>query len=555
MIVGCGFAGLEAARRLTGTRVRLTLIDRTSEFVFRPLLCQLLSGRVGLSTVAHPFAEVVRSIPGASFRPGILEEIESRARRVVISGQPVGYDYLLLCTGAARRPMPKIEEALTLESLADCRRLDRAIVDAAAGVHSRGSRRSSSTFVIVGGGPLGVELAAAIRTRLSTIARHASLIRREGFRVVLVHQGQRLLENYPEAAGRYAARTLSKLGVEVILNERVTGSDAALLREGNARCNQILIWAGGRYAPPLAEIPGLGNATLEPDLSVRGHPEILILGDLAGSNRAPTIPALASAAMQMGQHAARIVRSDLSRRTRSPFCYADHGYGTYIGPQDAIVVLGGHALTGATAFAAKMALHLAHSTASTTPSQEMARKGVEALRRRILSPRSRGLSGLERTPPYSEGKTKVMHLETRVADRQPSHVFDVAVARLEELFANIQARVLERSMTAEGYVRMSMHLGDWPVLRWPIEVAFDRTRHAMVITTLATHPLRARAIIKLRADGADTMISQTNRYELGLGWALSVRALGLEERITSFWQRFHDALREAASHRGAASGS
>jgi hypothetical protein len=297
----------------------------------------------------------------------------------------------------------------------------------------------------------------------------------------------------------------------------------------------------------LADIPGLAEAALDADLSLRGHPEVLVLGDLAASNDSSRVPALASAAMQTGRHAARVLWSDLSRGTRPAFSYVDEGYGTYIGPHAAVVVLGGQVLTGAMAFAAKMTLHLALSTASSTFSPEVASRGVAEIQRRLLTSTPRGLRALERTPPDSERRTQEMRLESRVAGRPPAHVFEVASTRVEDLFAHIDARILERAVTAEGYVRMRIQLGDWRALRGPIEVAFDPARQAIVITTLATHPLRARAIIELRPDREDTVISQTNRYQLGVASTLAGRALGLDGRITSFWRGFHDALREAAS--------
>jgi hypothetical protein len=297
----------------------------------------------------------------------------------------------------------------------------------------------------------------------------------------------------------------------------------------------------------LADIPGLAQAALDADLSLPGHPEVLVLGDLAASNDSLRVPALASAAVQTGGHAARVVWSDLSQGTRPAFSYVDQGYGTYVGPNAAVVVLDGQVLTGAMAFAAKMTLHLALSTTSSTFSPEVASRGVAEIRRRLLTSIPRGLRALERTPPDSGRWTQETRLESRVAGQAPAHVFEVASARVEDLFAHVEAPILERVVTAEGYVRMRIQLGDWSALRLPIEVAFDAARHAIVITTLATHPLRARAIIELRPDREDTVISQTNRYQLGVASALAGRALGLERRIIAFWRGFHEALGKAAS--------
>jgi NADH dehydrogenase len=551
VIVGCGFAGLEAARRLAGSGVRLTLVDRHAEFVFRPLLSQLLAGRVAVSSVVHPFREIVRSLPGATFQQGTLDEVVPGTRQVVISGRPTPYDYLLLATGATAAPDADLgaRGTLTLENLEDWRRLDRVITDAtgdpAASSERPGPRERR--LVIVGGGPHGVELAAAMKTRLDAIVRRAAPVGGAPVSVALVHQGPRLLESYPEAAGRYAAEALARHDVAVTCNRRVTGPDPASRGAGEPPDRQVFVWAGGRRAPRLADVPGLAQAALDGDLSVPGHPEVLVLGDLAASNTPLRLPALASAAMRTGQHAARVIWSDLSRRTRPAFSYDDQGYGTYIGANDAVVVIGGQILTGAMAFAAKMTLHMALSMTSSAFTPEAAGRSVVALQRRLARSSPRGLGTLERTPPESARATKELRLESRVDGHTPAQVFDVARARVEDLFAHIDASILERAVTAEGHLRLRIQLGDWGALRFPIEVAFDPASHAIVMTTLATHPLRATAIIALRADGESTLISQTNRYQLGVASALAGRALGLEGRITSFWRAFHEALRNAAS--------
>jgi NADH dehydrogenase len=558
VVVGCGFAGLEASRRLAGSGVRLTLVDSATEFVFRPLLSQLLAGRVAVSSVVHPFRDIVQSLPGATFQQGKLDGIETRTRQVIISGQPVAYDYLLLGTGAAAAADSTLgtRGALTLDGLADWRRVDRAIVEAAGGaaVPSEGPPRHERKLVVIGGGPHGVELAAAMKTRLDAIVQGAPPVGGTVGRVVLVHQGPRLLEEYPEVAARYAAEALARLGVEVVLNHRVTGSQPSALPGGELPSPQVWVWAGGRRAPRLADVPGLAQVAVDADLSLRGHPEVLVLGDLAASIDPLRVPALASAAMQTGHHAARVVWSDLSRGTRPAFSYVDEGYGTYIGPHAAVVVLDGRVLTGAMAFGAKMTLHLALSAVSSTLSPELASRGVAAIWRPLRTPIPRGLRALERTPPVSERWTQELCLESRVGGHRPAHVFEVASRRVEDLFAQVDARILERAVTAEGYVRMRIQLGEWRALRGPIEVACDPARQAIVITTLATHPLRARAIIELRPDREDTVISQTNRYQLGATTTLAGRALGLDGRITSFWRAFHDALREAASSTAIRSG-
>jgi NADH:ubiquinone reductase (H+-translocating) len=549
VILGCGFAGLEAARRLAGAGVRLTLIDSGREFVFRPLLSQLLAGKVARSAVAHALREVAGALPNATLECGTLEVIEPRARRILISGRPIAYDYLLLATGASpSAPSLAVPGALTLDSLGDWRRMDDALVRAAAGWRRSAapSDRPRRRVIVVGGGPHGVELAAAVKARSDDLILRGSPLGEAELGVTLVHEGPRLLEGYPEAASRYAAEALAREGVQVLLNERVSPARLGPLTGGEPPADPIWVWAGGRRAPRLADVPGLGQAELAADLSVAGYPEVLVLGDLAAANAPSRFPALASAAIQTGQHAARAVRGDLAGTPRSAFFYLDQGYGTYIGREAAAVVLDGKVLTGSVAFGAKMTLHLALSTASAAFSPNAAKRGLAAIRKRLFT-LPRGLGALERTPPPNEPGLRELTIESRIPGQTPAGVFAVARARIDDLFTRAGVPILERGMSADGHQRRRIRFGDRLALSVPVEVAFEPAGHTIVVTTLATHPWRARAVIALHADDGDTVVCQSNRYQLDGASAWTGRILGLERWIESFWRGFHDALREAAS--------
>jgi len=545
VIVGGGFAGLEAARRLAGAAVDVTVIDQAPGFVFRPLLSRFLAGEVSRSSVFHPYADVAAAIPGVAFQAGSLEEVDPRARRVLVSGRSIGYDYLLLGTGARSAMGGELsastKDPLTLDGLEDCARLERAMQEAVAVATTTGRQ---PTFVVIGGGPHGVEVAPALLSRLRAILDQAPRPSRADARVVLVERSERLLAGYPEPASRHAARVLGELGVEVLLGRAVTGSAAGdVLGQGPLGGEARLVWAGGRRGPALAEIPGLGSAILEADLSVRGHPEILALGDLAACNASPSFPALAASAMQTGHHAARAILIDRAGGTRSAFAYRDEGYGTYLGHRQAVVVVGSQVLTGASAHAAKMALHLALSNATSFFRAETARRGLGALWRRFDPTTStRGLGSLERTRPERGRPEQEMRIESRVAGHGPALVFSAAQKSIEEVFRRMGAQVLERVDTAEGHARMRIQIGEWRSLQGPIEVAFDRARLELVISTLSTHPLRAVAVIELQAQDDDTVVSQTNRYQVGPVTSLARHALGLEARMSSFWREFHRAL-------------
>ena len=271
-----------------------------------------------------------------------------------------------------------------------------------------------------------------------------------------------------------------------------------------------------------------------------------MLGDLAAANAPSHIPALASAAVQTGHHAARVIRGDLAAAPRAAFSYVDQGYGTYIGRDAAAVVLEGNVLTGSIAFGAKMTLHLALSTASAAFAPNAAGRGAAAIRKRLSSSAPRGLCALDRTPPSRGSGVRNLMIESRITGRTPAAVFEAARARIDDLFTRANAPVLERAITADGYLRRRIRLGDRVTLSVPIEVAFDPARHTIVITTLATHPLRARAVITLEADGDDTAVSQSNRYQMEVTSVWTSRIFGVEDRIESFWREFHEALREAA---------
>lgn len=546
VIVGGGFAGLEAARRLVGAAVEVIVIDQAKGFVFRPLLSRFLAGEVSQSSVFHPYADVAAAIPGAAFQTGSLEEVDPRARRLLVSGRSIGYDYLLLGTGARSAATgsglsASAEDPLTLDGLEDCFRLERAMREAVAVAATTGRRPS---FVVIGGGPHGVEVAPALLSRLRALLDQAPRPGCADARVVLVERSERLLAGYPESASRHAARILGELGVEVILGRAVTGGSAGdVLGQGPFAGEARLVWAGGRRAPALAELRGLGSAVLEADLSVRGHPEILAVGDLAARNASPSFPALAASAMQTGHHAARAILSDRAGGTRSAFTYRDEGYGTYLGHRQAVVVVGSQVLTGASAHAAKTALHLALSNATSFFRAATARRGLDALWRRLdATGGARGLGSLERTRPERGRPEQEMRIESRVAGHGPALVFSAAHESIEGVFRRMGAQVLERVDTAEGHARMRIQIGEWRSLQGPIEVAFDRARLELVISTLSTHPLRAVAVIELRAQDDDTVIFQTNRYQAGLVTSLARRALGLEARMSSFWREFHRAL-------------
>ena len=356
VIVGGGFAGLWATRALASAPVRITLIDRHNHHLFQPLLYQVATAGLSAPDIAAPLRHILRKQANVEVRLAEVAAIAPQEKHVVLAdGTTIAYDALLLATGATHAYFGHDEwarHAPGLKTLDDALQLRRHLLlafERAEAETDPGKRAAWLSFAIVGGGPTGVELAGT----LAEIARHTlkNEFRRidpSQARVRLVEAGPRVLASFPDTLSEKARRQLERLGVEV-----VTGTPVSDITDEGYRLGETFIpaktvvWAAGVAASPLARTLGVsldraGRVPVKPDLSVAGHPDIFVAGDLAAvtSDGLP-VPGVAPAAKQMGRHVAQVLRARLSGgASPGAFRYRDYGNLATIGRMAAVVDFG-----------------------------------------------------------------------------------------------------------------------------------------------------------------------------------------------------------------------
>ena len=356
IIVGGGFAGLRAAKTL-GSRagVEVTLVDRRNHHVFQPLLYQVAMAQLSPADIAVPLRAVVSRHANVRVYQGGVDVISPAARRVRTSFGELAYDYLLLAPGATHSYFGHDEWepfAPGLKTLEHAREIRRRVLDAyEAAERSRDAveQRRLLSFVIVGGGPTGVELAGAIAEMgRFTLAKDFRNIHTELTRVTLVEAGPHLLPALPSDLSEYSERALKGLGVQVLTGTAVTRVTAEGAELGGRRIDAAtVLWAAGVAASPLgrqlgAETDRQGRVRVERDLSVPGRHEVFVAGDLAEFvlEGGKTLPGIAAVAHQQGLHAARMILADLAGRPRWSFHYVDRGQMATIGHNKAVAEIG-----------------------------------------------------------------------------------------------------------------------------------------------------------------------------------------------------------------------
>ena len=369
VVLGGGFAGLSAAKVLGRGDVDVVLVDRTNHHVFQPLLYQVATASLSPADIAVPIRWVLRARRNVTVLMEEAQEIDT-ARRVVVTLTAEGrrelpYDWLIVATGARHSYFGHEEweaDAPGLKSIEDALEIRNrflAAFERAEGVEDPARRRIEQTIVVVGGGPTGVELAGII----PAIAREA--LRRDfrridtrDTRVILVEGGSRLLPSFPEPLSERARRDLVELGVDVRLGSIVTAVDEGGVNIGAERIDAgTVLWAAGNAASPLARSLGVpldraGRVVVEPDLSLPGHPEIFVVGDVAAVTmpEGGLVPGVAPAANQEGRHAARNILRRLAGEPTRPFRYLNKGNLATIGRHHAVADFGRLRLTGAIAW-------------------------------------------------------------------------------------------------------------------------------------------------------------------------------------------------------------
>ncbi len=363
VIVGCGFGGLEAARALRGAPVDVTLIDRTNHHLFQPLLYQVATAGLSAPAIAAPTRHLFRRQPNVTTLLGEVTSIDPTARCVRLAdGGTLPWDHLIVAAGAAHSYFGNDQWSAvapglkTLDDAFEIRRRVLMAFEAAERTDDPARRDALLTFVVIGGGPTGVEMAGT----LVEIARHTlpgefRRIDPSRARVLLLEGSDRVLQAMPPGLSQRAREQLEKLGVEVRTGARVTAIDTEGLNVGDERiATACVVWAAGVAASALGralatatgcETDRAGRVVVEPDLTIAGHPDISVIGDLAAarSHRAghePTpVPGVSPAAKQMGRLAAANLLRRLEGRASQAFVYRDYGSLATIGRHSAVVDL------------------------------------------------------------------------------------------------------------------------------------------------------------------------------------------------------------------------
>ena len=372
VIVGGGFAGLQAAHVLRRAPVDVTLLDRRNHHVFQPLLYQVATAGLSAPEIAAPLRRVLRRQANAVVLMAEVVSVDVARRMVVLADGETPYDYLILATGATHSYFGHDEWARYapgLKSIEDALEIRRRLFVAferAERETDAAVRRVWLTFVVVGAGPTGVELAGTV----AEIARHtlSNEFRRidpSRARVVLLEGTDRVLPPYPPDLSEKARRQLEDLGVEVRSGALVTDVDGHGVCIGPERIeSRTVLWAAGVAASPVgrslgAPVDRAGRVKVESDLSLPGHREVFVAGDLAAfeQNGRP-VPGVAPAAMQMGRHAARNVLRSIAGQPLAPFRYVDKGSLATIGRRAAVADFGRFKLWGLPAWLAWLGIHI-----------------------------------------------------------------------------------------------------------------------------------------------------------------------------------------------------
>ena len=379
VVIGAGFAGLRVVQGLAHVPVNVVLLDRHNYHLFQPLLYQVATAALSPADIAFPIRRIFRSQKNVSCVLGNVTQIElSRKCLTIDNSQEIDFDYLVIATGATHSYFGKedwLSNAPGLKTIDDALYIRKRILlafEEAENELDESAQRAKLTFVIVGGGPTGVELAGALRQiAVKEIQKDYHHVDTSTARVMLVEANERVLKSFHPDLSARALRDLQKLGVEIRLNARVTAvsDEGIMIGEERIDANNVF-WAAGVLASPLGKSLGVeldraGRVIVKSDLSIPGYTNVFIAGDLASAtnleNNQP-VPGVAPAAMQMGTYIAKIIAQEiLAKRpveNRPPFAYRDRGSMATIGKAKAIAEIQGWRFTGFVAWLLWSLIHL-----------------------------------------------------------------------------------------------------------------------------------------------------------------------------------------------------
>jgi NADH dehydrogenase len=373
VIVGAGFGGLRAAEGLAHLPVQITVIDRKNHHTFQPLLYQVATAGLSPAEITAPVREILHRHKNIEVLMGDVTGFDLEGRKLQLQGHEIGYDYLIIAAGATHAYFghddwePLAPGLKTIEDALEIRRRILLSYEVAEREAALTGAHRPLNFVVVGAGPTGVELAGTLaEIARKSLPKNFRNIDPTRTRILLVEAGPSVLSSYPEDLRQSAVRQLQHLGVEVRTNSPVTAIDSGEVRIGEEMFPaEVVLWAAGVSASPLgralgAPVDKAGRVFVEPDLSLPGHCEVFVIGDLAtlkDKNGKP-LPGVAPVAMQEGTWAARQIKADLAGKTREPFHYFDKGSLATIGRAAAIAQFGKVHISGFLAWLTWLFVHI-----------------------------------------------------------------------------------------------------------------------------------------------------------------------------------------------------
>ena len=354
VIIGAGFGGLTAARSLRRAPVQITIVDRSNHHLFQPLLYQVATAALSPADIAAPIRRIFRHQANVAVMLADASAVDTSAKRVALADGSINYDILIVATGATHAYFGHdewVEHAPGLKSLHDALLIRRRVLisfEVAEREPDEARRRAWMTFVIVGAGPTGVELAGTLaEVTRQTLAKDFRHINTASARVILVEASPRVLGAYTEDLSAAARKQLERLGVTVWTGVQVTGIDAEGVWIGPERIHaRTVLWAAGVAGSPLAQTLGVpldrvGRVLVEPDLTVPSRDDVYVIGDLAHlETDGVLVPGVAPAAMQQGAHVAENIIRTIKGQPRLPFRYVDKGMLATIGRGAAVAKVG-----------------------------------------------------------------------------------------------------------------------------------------------------------------------------------------------------------------------
>lgn len=376
VIIGGGFAGVNVAKHLRNKNMDVLLIDKKNHHLFQPLLYQVASAALSPADIAFPLREIYKNSENISVMMGDVVSINKEEKTITLTcNQTVQYEYLVIATGARHSYFGHNEWevfAPGLKTLKDALNIRETVLlsfEKAEREEKAEEAEKHLNFIVIGGGPTGVEMAGAIaEIAHNTMFKNFRRIKPEKSRIFLIEAGPRILPPYPPSLSARAKKDLESMGVEVLVDTMVTGveKEGVQTKNGFIKAKNI-IWAAGNEASPLLKTLGVpldrpGRVIVEKDLSVPGHPEIFVLGDAACcfTKKGTPVPAVATAAIQQGHYVGKIIKKMTPKEKRKPFKYFDKGSLATIGKAKAVASIGRLNFSGLFAWIIWAFVHIAY---------------------------------------------------------------------------------------------------------------------------------------------------------------------------------------------------